>query len=233
MVQANAALNRGIYYQNHNDVYVCQYFHSELTTEINGENVRIHQSQDHMSGSMLNSSNTAGQQELNEVTALHENLPNYKKYDFVVHTGSAQAFALHLRIPDWILSEAVIYVNDQLHGKSADHSAFYTLLRNWRDGDRVSIILPVGIRFIPLPDDEQTGAFRFGPEVLAGICENERILFTQLDDVASELIMENEREWGSWRYFFKTANQDPGIQLRRIRDIGYEPYQVYFTVKKA
>ncbi len=233
MVQANAALNRGIYYQDHNDVFVCQYFHSELTTEINGENVRINQSQDHMSGSMLNSSNTAGQQELNEITALHENLPNYKKYDFVVHTGAPNEFAIHFRIPDWIMSEAVIYVNDQLHGKSADHTAFYTILRNWQDGDRISIILPVGIRFIPLPDDEQTGAFRFGPEVLAGICENERILFTQKDDVASELIMENEREWGTWRYFFKTANQDPGIQLRRIRDIGYEPYQVYFTVKKA
>lgn len=130
------------------------------------------------------------------------------------------------------MSEAVIYVNDQLHGKSADHNAFYSIMRNWKDGDRISIILPVGIRFIPLPDDEQTGAFRFGPEVLAGICENERILFTPSEDVSSEIIMENEREWGSWRYFFKTANQDPGIQLRRIRDIGYEPYQVYFTVKK-
>jgi len=43
--------------------------------------------------------------------------------------------------------------------------------------------------------------------------------------------MENEREWGSWRFFFKTENQDPVIQLRRIRDIGYEPYQVYFKVK--
>ncbi|WP_339225066.1 beta-L-arabinofuranosidase domain-containing protein [Paenibacillus sp. FSL H8-0332] len=231
MVQANAALNRGIYYQEQDELYVCQYFRSELTTEIHGVNVRIQQTQDHMSGSMLNSSNTAGQQELNEITALHENMPDYRKYDFTVHTSSASEFAVHLRIPDWIMSEAVIYVNGELHGKSADHSAFYTILRNWQDGDRISIILPVGIRFIPLPDDEQTGAFRYGPEVLAGITENERILYTPLANAAGEIIMENEREWGSWRYFFKTTRQDPGIQLRRIRDIGYEPYQVYFPVK--
>ena len=81
-----------------------------------------------------------------------------------------------------------------------------------------------------MPDDEETGAFRFGPEVLAGICEQERLLYTSSRDAAAELSLENEREWGSWRYFFKTRNQDPGIQFRRIRDIGYEPYQVYFKV---
>ena len=233
MVQANAALNRGIYYQDQNDVYVCQYFHSELKTAIGGDEVRIHQSQDFMSGSLLNSSNTAGQQELNDITARHENMPGYKKYDFVIRTSSSKEFGIHLRIPDWIMSEAAIYVNDELHGKSADSAAFYKLSRQWKDGDRISILLPVGISFIPLPDDEHTGAFRFGPEVLAGICEHERLLYTRSDNPASELTMENEREWGSWRYFFKTQNQDPGIQFRRIRDIGYEPYQVYFTVKSC
>ncbi|WP_246354109.1 hypothetical protein [Paenibacillus phytohabitans] len=76
-------MNRGIYYQNHNDVYVCQYFHSELTTEINGENIRIHQSQDHMSGGMLNSSNTAGQQELNEITALHGKSADHNAFNII------------------------------------------------------------------------------------------------------------------------------------------------------
>lgn len=233
MVQANAALNRGIYYQEQDEVYVCQYFRSEMKTVIGGEEIRILQTQDYMSGSMLNSSNTAGHQELNEITALHENMPSYRKYDFVVHTSSLNKFSINFRIPDWIMSEAVFYVNDELDGKSLDSSTFYKVSREWKDGDKVSIILPVGIRYIPLPDDKNTGAFRYGPDVLAGICQNERILYAHGDDIDSELIMENEREWGSWRYFFKTTNQDPGIQFKRIRDIGYEPYQVYFTVRKG
>lgn len=233
MVQANAALNRGIYYQDQDDIYVSLYFHSNLKTTIGGADVQISQSQDFMSGSMLASSNTAGKQELNEITARHENMPNYKKYDFVVHASTSQEFAIHLRIPEWITTEASIYVNDELHGRTADSSVFYKLSRKWQEGDRISIILPIGIRFIPLPDDEEMGAFRFGPEVLAGICEQERLLYTSSRDAAAELSLENEREWGSWRYFFKTKNQDPGIQFRRIRDIGYEPYQVYFKVVAA
>jgi DUF1680 family protein len=230
MVQANAALNRGIYYQDQDNIYVSLYFHSNLKTTIGGNDVQISQSQDFMSGSMLASSNTAGKQELNEITARHENMPNYKKYDFVVHASTSQEFAIHLRIPEWITTEASIYVNDELHGRTADSSVFYKLSRKWQEGDRISIILPIGIRFIPLPDDEEMGAFRFGPEVLAGICEQERLLYASSRDAAAELSLENEREWGSWRYFFKTKNQDPGIQFRRIRDIGYEPYQVYFKV---
>lgn len=233
MVQANAALNRGIYYQDKDVIYVCQYFGSEMKTEINGEEVKLIQRQDNMSGSMMNSSNTAGAQEVNEITALHENMPHYRKYDFIVHTASPKTLTINLRIPEWIMSEASIYVNGMIHGKTTDSSKFYELCREWKDGDTVNIILPIGIRFIPLPDDENMGAFRFGPEVLAGICQAERILYVESDDIASEINMENEREWGSWRYFFKTENQDPAIELRRIRDIGYEPYQVYFKVKKV
>ncbi len=232
MVQANAAFNRSIYYQNNTDIYICQYFSSELNTEIHGEKFNITQVQDFMSGNMLNSSNTAGYQEVNDIAVLHENIPSYRKYDFQVHTSASMNFTINFRIPDWIKSEAVIYVNDKLHGKTSDSSAFYKVQREWNEGDRVSIILPIGINFIPLPDDKSIGAFRFGPEVLAGICESERILFVS-KDVTSEIIMENERQWGEWRYFFKTVNQEPGIQFRRIRDIGYEPFQVYFTVKKV
>jgi hypothetical protein len=232
MVQANASLNRGIYYRDRDDVYICQYFDSEMITEIHGAEFRIVQVRDQMNGNALTSSDTSGHQAINEAAAIHENMPPYRKYDFIVRTSAQPEAALHFRIPEWIMSDAVFHVNGALHGKSSDSSRFYPIRRVWRDGDRVSVTLPIGIRFVPLPDDERTGAFRYGPEVLAGLCDAERILYVESDDIAAEIEMENEREWGSWRYFFKTANQDPAISLRRIRDIGYEPYQVYFKVIK-
>ena len=232
MVQANASLNRGIYYQEKDEIYVCQYFASELNTAINGEELKLVQIQDSMSGSLMNSSNTAGMQKLNELTAQHENMPGYRKYEFTIRTAKPLTFTLSLRIPEWIMAEASIYINGSLHGKTSDSSSFYRLSRQWKDGDKLVLILPIGIRFIPLPDDDSIGAFRYGPEILAGICEKERILYVEDDDIASEIEMENEREWGSWRYFFKTKNQNPVIELRRIRDIGYEPFQVYFKVKR-
>ena len=233
MVQANAALNRGIYYQEDEEIYVCQYFDSELQAKIGEDDITITQKQDNLSGSMLKSSNTAGSQEVNEITSLHENMPNYKKYDFVVQTSMLKAFTINYRIPEWIMSEAIIYVNGSVYGKTSDTSHFYQINREWKDGDTISILLPIGIRFIPLPDDNEIGAFRFGPEVLAGICDAERLLYIDNDDIASEIRMENEREWGKWRFFFKTVNQNPVIQLRRIRDIGYEPFQIYFKIKRT
>ncbi|MDF2906706.1 MAG: hypothetical protein K0R34_2027 [Herbinix sp.] len=232
MVQANAALNRGIYYMDNEEIFVCQYFDSELKTKIGEDDITIIQKQDTMSGSTIASSNTSGSQIVNEVTTLHENMPRYKKYDFVVRTATVKSFAIHYRIPEWIMSEALIYINGSIHDKTTDNNAFYRVEREWKDGDTISIILPIGIRFIPLPDDEEMGAFRFGPEVLAGICNTERLLYVENDDIASEIMIENEREWGKWRFFFKTINQEPGIQFRRIRDIGYEPFQIYFRVKK-
>ncbi len=232
MVQANAALNRGIYYQDNNEIYICQYFSSELRAQIDKVEIQLQQKQDYMSGSYLDSSNTAGYQEINEITAIHENIPDYRKYDFIVQTSSPKSFSINLRIPEWIKSEASIYVNGKLHGKTSDKNTFYRIQRQWGAGDMISIILPIGIDFITLPDDERIGAFRYGPDVLAGICEQERILFVDNDDIASEIIMENERQWGEWRYFFKTVNQDPAIEFRRIRDIGYEPYQIYFNIRK-
>lgn len=232
MVQANAALNRGIYYKDNDEIFICQYFESELNTNIGEDEITIIQKQDKMSGSMMNSSNTAGMHEVNEITAIHENVPNYRKYDFIVRSSATKTFTINLRIPDWIMSEAIIYVNSSVDGKTTDSSKFYKINREWKDGDTISLILPIGIRFIPLPDDEEIGAFRFGPDVLAGICDTERLLFIENDDVTSEIVMENEREWGNWRYFFKTKNQNPVIQFRRLRDIGYEPYQVYFRIKK-
>lgn len=231
MVQANAAWNQGIFYQDNNIIYVCQYFNSEVKLTVNETMVKITQTQDHMSGSMLTSSNTAGYQAINEVTAHHENMPSYRKYDFVVHLASSIDFSLNLRIPEWIMSEAHVYINNECHGKTKDCTSFYSIHRTWKDGDRVSILLPIGIQFITLPDDKNMGAFRYGPEVLAGLCDTEQVLFGESENIASEIEIENEREWGSWRFFFKTVNHDPMIQFRRIRDIGYEPYQIYFKIK--
>lgn len=231
MVQANAAFNRGIYYIDKEEILICQYFDSELKTNMGEDEITIIQKQDKMSGSRMNSSNTSGSQEVNEVMVLHENMPKYRKHEFVVKTAATKDFTISFRIPEWIMSEAIILVNNSVHDKTLESQRFYKIKRKWKDGDTISIHLPIGIRFIPLPDDELIGAFRFGPEVLAGICDMEKIFYLDNQDVTSEIMVENEREWGNWRYFFKTLNQDPVIEFRRIRDVGYEPYQIYFKIK--
>ena len=94
----------------------------------------------------------------------------------------------------------------------------------------MTVILPIGLKFITLPDDESVGAYRYGADVLAGVCKEERVLKVT-GDPCKELSADTERQWGDFRTFYKTENQDPGINFIKLNEVGYEPYQVYFKVK--
>ncbi|MBQ8624087.1 MAG: glycoside hydrolase family 127 protein [Oscillospiraceae bacterium] len=232
MVQANAAWNRHIYYVDDNELYITMFTGSEASVEIGGKSLRVSLHQDHMNGSLMTSSENNALQTINETTRAYANKPDFRKYVITVHTEEPVSFALKLRIPDWITKPATISVNDG-EGIMVENTAeFVTLEREWRGGDRVVVLLPIGVKFITLPDDDTMGAFRYGPDVLAGITEQERILYIEGDKPEDELTADTEREWGSFRTFYRTENQDPGINFKKLNEIGYEPYQIYFKVKK-
>lgn len=231
MVQANAAWNRRLYYQDKDNLYVTMYANSEVSFEINGNKVCLQQRQDPMNGSLMTSSENTARQTVNEITSAYANKPDFRKYDFCVRTKEDVTFSLLLRIPDWIREEASVYVNNELIKKTNDTSEFVTITRTWQDGDKVVLLLPIGLRFITLPDDETMGAFRYGPDVLAGVTSQERILKIETDTPEEELTADTERQWGDFRTFYRTENQDPGINFMKLNEIGYEPYQIYFKVK--
>lgn len=231
MVQANAAWNRHIYYQDADTLYVTMYADSDAAFEIGGRKACLTQRQDYMNGSLMNSSENSVKQTVNDITGTYANKPDFRKYVFTVHLEEDAEYTLSLRIPDWITREARVYVNDELAATTDNTNEFLSLKRIWKDGDRVVLQLPIGLRFIPLPDDEQMGAFRYGPDVMAGITEQERVLTIE-GQPEDELSADTEREWGNFRTFYRTENQDPGISFMKLNEIGYEPYQLYFKVKK-
>ena len=231
MVQANAAWNRHIYYQDADTLYVTMYADSDAAFEIGGRKACLTQRQDYMNGSLMNSSENSVKQTVNDITGTYANKPDFRKYVFTVHLEEDAEYTLSLRIPDWITREAKVYVNDELAAATDNTDEFLSLKRIWKDGDRVVLQLPIGLRFIPLPDDEQMGAFRYGPDVMAGITEQERVLTIE-GQPEDELSADTEREWGNFRTFYRTENQDPGISFMKLNEIGYEPYQLYFKVKK-
>lgn len=232
MVQANAAWNRHIYYQDADTLYVTMYADSDAAFEIGGRKACLTQRQDYMNGSLMNSSENSVKQTVNDITGTYANKPDFRKYVFTVHLEEDAEYTLSLRIPDWITREAKVYVNDELAAATDNTDEFLSLKRIWKDGDRVVLHLPIGLRFIPLPDDEQMGAFRYGPDVMAGITEQERVLTIE-GQPEDELSADTEREWGNFRTFYRTENQDPGISFMKLNEVGYEPYQLYFKVKKS
>ena len=70
-----------------------------------------------------------------------------------------------------------------------------------------------------------------GPIVLAGLCEEDRVLYGDAGHPETILIPDDERKWSSWNISYRTQNQDRNIRFIPLYDVGYEKYSVYFKVK--
>ena len=76
-------------------------------------------------------------------------------------------------------------------------------------------------------------AFLYGPVVLAGLCEEERMLHVpDASHPEQILVHDNEREWGSWKSTFRTQGQERGIRFIPLYEVGYEPYSIYFPIRQ-
>ncbi|MDO5154694.1 MAG: glycoside hydrolase family 127 protein [Eubacteriales bacterium] len=233
MIQSNAAWNRYAYYQDEKDLYVTMYINSEVNVDIDGICVKLIQQQDYMNGSWQKSSVNDAKQTVNDTASEYANKPDFRRYMFMVECEQETTFTLHLRVPDWITNASKVTVNGEEFVTTTDTDQFVDIARTWKKGDLVEITFPIGLRFVPLPDDETTGAFRYGADVLAGITEQERVLFLESEKPEDELSADTERQWGDFRTFYRTENQDPGISFTKLNAVGYEPYQIYFKVKPS
>jgi hypothetical protein len=135
-------------------------------------------------------------------------------------------------MPWWLAGEASISVNGEKPRAESKPSSFIELKRTWKD-DRIRVELPKRLSSERLAGSTDTYAFMDGPDLLAGLCEAERVLSCD-DPSAPEgmLLSDDEREWGRWKGGYKSRGQDPGIRFVPLRDVGYERYTVYFPVEQ-
>ena len=233
LVQANAAFNRGIYHQLGDVVYLSQYLDSEVTLTVNGSSVTLLQKNDPLTGSAHLSSDSSARQSVLEDTRKYPSNPDCLVPCLQIGTDRETAMTLMIRIPWWTSAPARILVNDEEVCCSEQASVFVPVKRIWKNGDVVRILLPRSVKSDFLPDRPDTAAFLYGPLVLAGLCDEERLL--HVPDAAHPetiLVHDNEREWGSWKSTFRTLGQERGIRFIPLNEVGYEPYSIYFPLKE-
>lgn len=231
MVQANAALNRYMYYQEDNNLYVNMYFDSTASFDVNGQSVKLVQKRDHLSGSFHMSSTSNKQHTVNRTAAEYAHNPHTLCVYLQVETDSPAELNINVRIPEWIKEPATVELNGENYAVAKEGGSFVNVTGTFNDGDVICVTMKMGIRSCPLPDDDHMIAFMYGPEVLAGLCDDERLLYANGKPYEELLIDENEREWGSWKNDFKTVGQPNGIHFLPLNRIGYEKYCVYFPVR--
>ena len=217
LVQANAILNRYLYYQEGEDVYVCQYFNSDAELTVGGQRVVIHQRIDRQTGSFMQGSDSAEKQRIGEVTSRVLHNPECLRVVLQVETEAPVKLRLHVRMPWWA-------------GKG--YSRFILQERElWQNGDSCIVELPQSIHCEPMTGDPGRVAYLYGPVLLAGLTDEERTLHVDPAHPEKALRRVNEREWGSWTEEFQTVTEEREISFIPLYEVGYEHYSVYFRIR--
>lgn len=74
---------------------------------------------------------------------------------------------IHVRIPGWTTRNAQVKINGRALEAIADPGSYLAIRRVWRDGDTISVSLPMELRQEPLLGDPSISAAAYGPLMLA------------------------------------------------------------------
>ena len=229
LVQANAAHNRYLWYQDGYKLYAGIYADSCVTTEIDGTKVTVTEQRDTLSGSIQAAGDAASNQAISEDASRYGTHPDLRVITFTVNAETPVHLSLYLPIPEW--AQGNIRVGTASAADVDKRDGFLIIDRVFSDGDTVRVEIPLGVYTVPLSGaPETTVAFGYGPCILAGLSSEERGLVVAGRDAAKLLAHDNEREWGTWNDEFHTVGQIHGLRFIPLYQVGYERYQVYFPL---
>src|SRR5437667_2823166 len=76
--------------------------------------------------------------------------------------------ALRVRYPSWAQSGMTLTINGKAETIAAAPGSYATVDREWKNGDRIDVRLPMSLHTEAMPDDPNMIAIMYGPIVLAG-----------------------------------------------------------------
>ncbi|HEX5057393.1 MAG TPA: beta-L-arabinofuranosidase domain-containing protein [Gammaproteobacteria bacterium] len=92
--------------------------------------------------------------------------PDGASTTLTVHAARPVKFGLKVRHPEWC-RRAAVSVNGRRYAESEKSASYIDIDRTWRDGDVVTVELPMRLRLQALPDAPDVAALMYGPIVLA------------------------------------------------------------------
>ena len=85
-----------------------------------------------------------------------------------ISTAKPVTFALKIRHPGWAVDGVKVSVNGQNQRIQSAPESYFTISRQWHDGDTVRVQMPMRLHTQNLPHDTNEMAILYGPIVLAG-----------------------------------------------------------------
>jgi uncharacterized protein len=219
LVQAHTTHNAYVYYEDADGLRISQYVPTELRWDWQGVPVTVRLEFD---------TEASTPQPHRPDGSLHR--PNRWAIDIAVRCEQPAEFSIKLRVPWWVSGPAHITVNGAPEPAVPGPSGEHAIRRTWHD-DRIRLEFPKALTACPLPDMPDMVAFMDGPVVLAGLCDEERLLHGDAGNPSALLTPDHDREWEFWKGGYRTVGQECGIRFVPLHDVCDERYTVYFPLR--
>ena len=96
------------------------------------------------------------------------NFPEEESTSFIVDVNESKEFVLKIRYPEWIpAGELEVLLNGEPLEITGEPGSYISLTRQWLDGDKIDVKLPMYLSSERLPDGSNFKALKYGPIVLA------------------------------------------------------------------
>jgi uncharacterized protein len=139
---------------------------------------------------------------------------------FHVNASKSMEFTLNFRIPAWAKG-ASVFVNGRRDKSEIIPGTFAAVHRQWHEGDRIELDLPMKIRLEPIDSQHsQTAALVSGPLVLFAITDSQPSL-SRADLLAAKRA--SSRTW-------QVGTAGAPLTMLPFTEIGDEPYSTYLRV---
>ena len=173
--------------------------------------------------------------------------PEEEGTTLAVKTAAPAKMPIRVRIPYWATSGATIAINGKKQQIAAKPGSYATLDQTWHDGDKITLLLPMGLHAAPTPDDPTVRAAMYGPVVLAGLLgkqnlSKDKIYGPEGPDEKNTIQVASIKGNASgdsvnWvepvkgeKLKFRTKGQSTNVDLALLNQVVDQRYTVYFKV---
>ena len=164
-----------------------------------------------------------------------------------VNTKKSQKLDLKVRVPYWATKGAEVTINGKKHKVESSPESYLTLSRQWKDGDKITVRLPMSLHLRPARDKKDLVTIMYGPSVLAGelgsegmpkdVSSNQSAHSGAPDPPVPVLLVDPSKPLSSWlkrvpgeTLRFKTVGvgKPNDVTLIPISDLHHQRYTVYW-----
>lgn len=161
-------------------------------------------------------------------------LPADNQVLFTINTKKTTRFPLRIRKPYWVQPGMKVLVNGvAVSNITPGADGYITLDRSWKNGDKVTLSLPMKIWKESMPDNPDRIALFYGPVVLAGVLGN-----TEPDPVTGiPVLVTDQQDPASWVqadvqqplvFHTKNTGRPQELKLVPFNTVRKEYYSVYW-----